>query len=73
MNDFKWAVALNNRSGGAMDIGFTFAELGLSNEIPVKLTDAWTGNVVATKLKGEYVTNVARHDTAVFIIEPDFN
>ena len=72
MNDFKWAVALVNRSAAAMDIGFTFEEIGLSAELPVKLTNAWNGETVADKVKGEYSTNVARHDTAVFIIEPSF-
>lgn len=70
MNDFKWAVALVNRAGEAIDIGFTLEEIGLSNALPVKLTDAWTGEEVATVKNGEYCTKVARHDTAVLIIEP---
>lgn len=73
MNDFKWAVALVNRSSDSCELGFTLDEIGLSAELPVKLTDVWTGNTVAHVKNGEYSLNVTRHDTAVFIIEPDFN
>ncbi len=70
MDDFKWAVAVTNRSAEACDIEFNFEQLGLSNEFHAKLTDAWTGDVVAEKVKGAYCTHIASHDTAVFILEP---
>lgn len=73
MNDFKWAVALVNRSADSCELGFTLDEIGLSAGLPVKLTDAWTGNTVAHIKNGEYSLKVAKHDTAVLIIEPDFN
>ena len=59
------------RSGKSKYLAECIAQ-DVANGIPVKLTDAWTGEVVAHKVMGEYVTSVARHDTAVFIIEPEF-
>lgn len=70
--DFKWAVAVTNRSDESGTFGFTLEEIALSNAVPMKATDAWTGEVVAHIRNGEYSQTIARHDTAVIILEPEF-
>lgn len=72
LNDFKWAVAVTNRTGDAGTFGFTLEDVSLSKEVPMKATDAWTGEVVAHIRNGEYSQKIARHDTAVIILEPEF-
>ena len=72
LSDFRWAVALTNRGAERKELGFTWEDVGLSRALPVKLTDAWTGEVVAKiPTAGEFSAPVARHDTAVYILEPD--
>ena len=74
LHDFKWAVAIVNRSSEKQTLGFTWEDLGLSRTLPAKITDAWTEKVIAHIPKGgEFSLDVKRHDTAVLILEPEIS
>lgn len=72
LHDFRWAAAIVNRSPEEREYGFTWEDLGLSPKVPMKLTDAWTGEAIAhVHGAGEFSLPVKRHDTAVIILEPE--
>lgn len=72
LSDFRWAAAIINRSAEAQEYGFTWEDMNLSSAIPMKITDAWTGEVVGNKVCGEFSAKINSHDTAVFVLTPEF-
>ena len=71
LSAFRWAVAILNRDGAeSHEYGFFWDDLNLSPEVPMNITDAWTGDLVAEKQKAGYSCGVAPHETRVFILEP---
>ena len=74
LHDFKWAVAIVNRSAEARESGFCWEDLGLSRTLPAKITDAWTEKVIAHGVNtGEFSLKIQSHDTAVLILEPEIS
>ena len=70
LSDFRWAVAILNRDFEAHEYGFKWEELDLSPEVPMKVTDEWTGEVLAECVKGEFSVKSDSHETRVLTITP---
>lgn len=71
LSDFRWAVAVFNRSAEKQDYGFAWSDFNVSAAVPMKITDAWTGDIIGSKVCGEFSASVESHDTRVFVLTPE--
>lgn len=70
LSDFRFGVLIINRAGEARDYGFEWKDLNLSPAIPMKVTNEWTGDVIAENVKGEFSCHLESHEAAVLTLTP---
>ena len=70
LSDFRWGVLILNRSWGPQDYGFEWKELDISPEVPMKVTDEWTGEVLAENVRGSFTVHAESHEARVLTITP---
>lgn len=70
LSDFRWVSAIINRAHEKREYSYKWEELDLSPAVPMKITDAWTGEILAEKVCGEFAVSLEAHDTAVLIMTP---
>ncbi len=70
LSNFRWGVLLLNRSWQPKDYGFKWEELNISPEVPMKVTNEWTGEVLAENVKGEFSVHLEYHEAAVLTLTP---
>lgn len=71
LSDFRWAVLIVSRSNNTLNFGFSLEDFGLSRNVPMKLTDAWTGEEIARIDGGVYSTYIESHGHLLGILTPD--
>lgn len=70
LSDFRFGVLIINRAGEPRDYGFEWKDLNLSPAIPMKVTNEWTGDVIAENVKGEFSCHLESHEAAVLTLTP---
>ena len=70
LSDFRWVSAIINRAHEKREYSYKWEELDLSPAVPMKITDAWTGEVLTEKVCGEFAVSLEAHDTAVLVMTP---
>ena len=70
LSDFRWVSAIINRAHEKREYSYKWEELDLSPAVPMKITDAWTGEILAEKVCGEFAVSLEAHDTAVLVMTP---